>query len=159
VQLTIKTEDKKTITIDAREVEGKPGISGSDIRRNAITYLEEFDTANTRFIAPDRRMRKSESHSQLKFRSRGRRHHAAPGFAGLLCPQDRYGIIMHRTERPDDHERFKELCALAQANSLGMVDQLELKEHLKICDSCRKIYDQYAAIGSEGMAFLADAMP
>jgi hypothetical protein len=78
-----------------------------------------------------------------------------PGFAGLLCPQDRYGIIMHRTERPDDHERFKELCALAQANSLGMVDQLELKEHLKICDSCRKIYDQYAAIGSEGMAFLA----
>jgi predicted anti-sigma-YlaC factor YlaD len=36
-----------------------------------------------------------------------------------------------------------------------MVDQLELKEHLKICDSCREIYDQYAAIGSEGMAFLS----
>jgi len=66
----------------------------------------------------------------------------------------RYGIVMHRTERADGHERFKELCALAQANSLGMVDQLELMEHLTICDSCRKIHDQYAAIGSEGMAFL-----
>jgi len=62
---------------------------------------------------------------------------------------------MHRTERADDHERFKELCALAQANSLGRVDQLELKEHLEICDSCRTIYDQYAAIGSEGVAFLS----
>jgi hypothetical protein len=64
-------------------------------------------------------------------------------------------MIMHRTERADGHERFNALCALAQANSLGMVDQLELKEHFKICDSCRKIHDQYAAIGSEGMAFLS----
>ena len=62
---------------------------------------------------------------------------------------------MHETERADDHDRFKELCALAQADWLGMADQLELKEHLKICDSCRTIYDQYAAIGSEGMAFLS----
>jgi predicted anti-sigma-YlaC factor YlaD len=62
---------------------------------------------------------------------------------------------MHRAERADGHERFKELCALAQANSLGVEDQLELKEHLKICDSCRKIYDQYAAIVSEGLPFLS----
>jgi predicted anti-sigma-YlaC factor YlaD len=61
---------------------------------------------------------------------------------------------MHRNEGADGHERFKELCALVQANSPGMVDQLELKQHLQICDSCRKICDQYAAIGSEGMAFL-----
>jgi hypothetical protein len=64
-------------------------------------------------------------------------------------------MIVHGPERADDHERFKELCALAQANSLGRGDQLELKEHLKICDSCREIYDQYAAIGSEGIAFLS----
>ena len=51
VQLTIKTEDKKTITIDAREVEGKPGDIGVvTFVDNGITYLEEFDTANTRFI-------------------------------------------------------------------------------------------------------------
>jgi hypothetical protein len=66
-----------------------------------------------------------------------------------------HGTIMHRAERADGHERFKELCALAQANSLGVEDQLELKEHLKICDSCRKIYDQYAAIVSEGLPFLS----
>jgi predicted anti-sigma-YlaC factor YlaD len=63
---------------------------------------------------------------------------------------------MHRTERVDGHERFRELCALAQANSLVVVDQLELREHLKICESCRKLYDQYAAIGSEGLAFLLE---
>jgi hypothetical protein len=62
---------------------------------------------------------------------------------------------MHGTERADEHERFKEFCALAQANSLDEVDQLELKEHLKICDLCRKICNQYAAIGSEGIAFLS----
>ncbi len=61
---------------------------------------------------------------------------------------------MRRTERANDHKRFKELSALAQTNSLGMADQLELREHLKICDLCRRIHDQYAAIGSEGMAFL-----
>jgi hypothetical protein len=62
---------------------------------------------------------------------------------------------MHRTERANGHERFKKLCALAQAESLSVVDQLELKEHLKICGPCRKISHQYAAIGSEGMAFLS----
>jgi hypothetical protein len=66
-----------------------------------------------------------------------------------------HGTIMHRAESADYHERFKEFCALAQANSLGMVDQRELKEHLKICDSCRQIYDQYAAIVSAGMPFLS----
>ena len=51
VQLTIKTEDKKTITIDAREVEGKPGDIGVvTFVDNGITYLVEFDPANTRFI-------------------------------------------------------------------------------------------------------------
>jgi hypothetical protein len=66
-----------------------------------------------------------------------------------------YGFIMHRTKRTGNHERFKELSALAQADSLGIGDQLALKEHLRVCNSCRRIYDQYAAIGSEGMAFLS----
>jgi hypothetical protein len=51
VQLTIKTQDKKTITINAREVEGKPGNIGVvTFVDNGVTYLEEFDTANTRFV-------------------------------------------------------------------------------------------------------------
>jgi phenolic acid decarboxylase len=51
VQLTIKTQDKKTITIDAREVKEKPGNVGVvTFVDNGVTYLEEFDTANTRFV-------------------------------------------------------------------------------------------------------------
>ncbi len=51
VQLTIKTEDKKTITIDARQGEGKPNYVGVvTFVDNGITYVKEFDTANTRFI-------------------------------------------------------------------------------------------------------------
>jgi hypothetical protein len=51
VQLTIKTADKKTISLDARGVEGKQSNIGVvTFVENGITYLEEFDTANTRFI-------------------------------------------------------------------------------------------------------------
>lgn len=51
VQLTIKTEDKKTMTIAAREVEGKSGYIGIvTFVDKGITYLEEFDTANARFL-------------------------------------------------------------------------------------------------------------
>jgi hypothetical protein len=46
VQLTITTEDKKTITIDAREVEGKQSYIGAEtFIANGIRYLEGFDTA------------------------------------------------------------------------------------------------------------------
>ncbi len=65
---------------------------------------------------------------------------------------------MNRDKRADDHERFKELCALAQANSLGMVDELDLKEHLRICESCRKIYDQYVALARAWLTY-REAMP
>lgn len=40
-----------TITIDARKVEGKPSnIAVVTFVDNGITYLQEFDTANARFI-------------------------------------------------------------------------------------------------------------
>jgi hypothetical protein len=67
-----------------------------------------------------------------------------------------YGIIaMQRTERSDDHERFRELCALAQANSIGIGERLDLERHLKICGACRIIYGQYSAISERGMGFLS----
>jgi anti-sigma-K factor RskA len=69
-----------------------------------------------------------------------------------------YGIIdMERTEGPVDHERFKKLCALAQADSLSAGEKLDLERHLKICAACREIYDQYSAIGRVGVAFLPEA--
>jgi len=64
---------------------------------------------------------------------------------------------MERTKGPVDHERIKQLCALAQADSLSAREKLELEEHLKFCDACREVYDQYSAIGKEGIAFLPEA--
>lgn len=61
---------------------------------------------------------------------------------------------MHSSKRTNGEGRFKKLCALAQSNSLSMADQVALKEHLKICGSCREAYVQYAAIGGEGVAIL-----
>jgi len=62
---------------------------------------------------------------------------------------------MQNTEEPGHHERFKELCALAQANALSFVEQLDLKRHLQTCSSCREICSQYSLIGTEGMRFLS----
>jgi len=64
---------------------------------------------------------------------------------------------MERTEEPGEHGRFKKLCALAQTDSLSAGEKLDLERHLEICGACREIYDQYSAIGKEGVAFLPEA--
>jgi hypothetical protein len=51
VQLTIKTEDEKTITVPVRMVEGKQdrtGVITSVV--NGVTYLDELHARNARFI-------------------------------------------------------------------------------------------------------------
>lgn len=51
VQLTIKTEDEKTITVPARIVEGKQdrtGVVTSVVK--GVTYLDELYTPNAKFI-------------------------------------------------------------------------------------------------------------
>ena len=62
---------------------------------------------------------------------------------------------MHNNERLDNHQTFKEWCALAQGNMLSSAEQQELERHLQHCDSCRKIYAEYSLIGTEGMPLLA----
>jgi hypothetical protein len=62
---------------------------------------------------------------------------------------------MLRTDAWDSHEKFKELCALAQCRSLSVHEQLELDRHLKACESCRAIHEEYSLIGKEGMPSLA----
>jgi len=62
---------------------------------------------------------------------------------------------MESTEARDEHDKFEELCALAQSNSLSVLEQLELDRHLETCNSCRQLYAEYRAIGEEGMAFLS----
>jgi hypothetical protein len=57
----------------------------------------------------------------------------------------------------DGHERFKELGALANSGTLSASEWLELKQHLRICEDCREIHDQYQLLNAVGMPFLAAA--
>jgi phenolic acid decarboxylase len=51
VQLTIKIEGQKTITIPAQVVEGKQGtVAVQTFVANGVTYVKEFDTKNARFV-------------------------------------------------------------------------------------------------------------
>jgi hypothetical protein len=62
---------------------------------------------------------------------------------------------MHDSGRLNDHQKFEELAALAQAGVLTVGEQIELKRHLQLCEACRAISGEYSLLGSEGMAFLA----
>ena len=64
---------------------------------------------------------------------------------------------MQGSDRQDRHERLKELCALAHADALSIGERFELEEHLRICEPCREVYEAYALVSEEGMAFLAAA--
>lgn len=55
------------------------------------------------------------------------------------------------------HEKFKLLSALANSRALSASEQLELEDHLKICDECREIHQQYEILATVGMPFLAAA--
>lgn len=51
VQLTIKTEDKKTVIVPARMVEGKQSQIGTVTSVvNGVTYLNELHTRNAKFV-------------------------------------------------------------------------------------------------------------
>jgi hypothetical protein len=51
VQLTIKTDDRRTVTVSARMVEGKQERTGAVTSTvNGITYLNELHTDNAKFI-------------------------------------------------------------------------------------------------------------
>lgn len=51
VQLTIKTEDQKTITVPAQRIEAKQNsVSVQTFVSNGVTYVQEFDTHDARFV-------------------------------------------------------------------------------------------------------------
>jgi hypothetical protein len=62
---------------------------------------------------------------------------------------------MHENEGLNDHQKFKELAALAQGRVLTVSERIELKRHLQLCEACRAVYREYSLLSSEGMAFLA----
>jgi hypothetical protein len=54
VQLTIKTEGQKTITVPARVIEQEQSaVAVQTFVANGVTYVGEFDTKNARFIVQD----------------------------------------------------------------------------------------------------------
>lgn len=63
----------------------------------------------------------------------------------------------HKGQPPDDHKKFQEMAALAQAKELSGREQIELARHLQKCDPCRAIYNEYSVISADGMIFLAAA--
>ena len=64
---------------------------------------------------------------------------------------------MNRKDRLEDHQKFLELAALAQRATLSSSERLSLERHLQICDSCKRAFDEYSLISTEGMPFLAAA--
>src|ERR1700678_900586 len=58
-------------------------------------------------------------------------------------------------ERLNDHQKFKELAALAQARALSSSEREQLRCHLEVCSACRAISCEYSLLSTEGMAFLA----
>jgi hypothetical protein len=56
---------------------------------------------------------------------------------------------------PGDHERFKELSALANTGALGSQELAELHSHLQFCRHCREVHDQYRFLARVGMPKLA----
>lgn len=65
---------------------------------------------------------------------------------------------MHINERLDDHQKFKELAALAQRGTISEIEQLELNNHLRVCRACRQVCDEYSLISAVAMPFLAAAL-
>src|SRR6266576_6927366 len=55
----------------------------------------------------------------------------------------------------DDHGRFRELSALANAGVLSAAEWAELKGHLQFCQQCREVYDQYRLLARQGIPGLA----
>lgn len=56
----------------------------------------------------------------------------------------------------DEHEKFKELCALAASGSLAPLEMSELRVHLEHCESCREAFAQYRILTTEGVPTLAE---
>jgi hypothetical protein len=57
--------------------------------------------------------------------------------------------------RLSDHEKFKELAALASSDVLAPGELAELIRHLQNCEECRGAYREYVILTEQGMPILA----
>ena len=58
-----------------------------------------------------------------------------------------------------DHERFRELAALASSGTLSEPEDDELRAHLMICPDCERIYREYLMVRNEAIPVLAGDHP
>jgi len=56
----------------------------------------------------------------------------------------------------EEHEKYKELCALAASGSLAPLELSELRVHLEHCESCQEAFAQYRILTTEGIPTLAE---
>lgn len=56
-----------------------------------------------------------------------------------------------------EHEKFRELCALASSGGLTKDELAQLKAHLERCELCRERRSQYRALETRGFPALADS--
>jgi hypothetical protein len=56
----------------------------------------------------------------------------------------------------EEHEKYKELCALAASGSLAPLEWTELQVHLEHCESCHEAFTQYRILTTEGLPTLAE---
>src|SRR4030081_2029112 len=62
---------------------------------------------------------------------------------------------MNERQTMNEHEKFRELGALANSRVLTPCEWAELKAHLQKCEECSDVYEQYRMLVSEGMPMLA----
>jgi len=55
----------------------------------------------------------------------------------------------------EEHERFRQLCALSVAGNLKGGEAAELRAHLEVCEQCRTLHAEYLLVAREGMPMLA----
>jgi hypothetical protein len=58
-------------------------------------------------------------------------------------------------EAVNEHDKFRELAAMATAGTLTAAESAELKSHLPGCEECREAYRQYQILAKEGFPMLA----
>jgi hypothetical protein len=63
--------------------------------------------------------------------------------------------MLTENQELNNHERFKELGALANSVTLTPSEWAELRGHLQICQACSEVCRQYLALAKEGMPLLA----
>jgi hypothetical protein len=63
---------------------------------------------------------------------------------------------MTEDQDPIDHEKIKELAALANASPLTPRERAELERHLRTCTECRGVHRQYVTLVREGLPLLAE---